>query len=210
VLPRDSTLISLTAFCLQNKWEHISTRALDLVVDHLNTLNDLTPKINCKGRSGVDPNLIFGVDSKLFLDAGSQGNNNMTHTDEVETLTIYGGPSKDLPHAHEHEHHSTAENSENGQGGEATGNETDEGDIIDIEDFTKALDGISKESVWRVKGFVRLNEGVHILNWAFGRFDLMKVEGEMTGSVRFTVMGERGEVRRASRKFAAVIHADVL
>jgi len=201
---------SYTDIILINKWEHISTRALDLVVDHLNTLNDLTPKINCKGRSGVDPNLIFGVDSKLFLDAGSQGNNNMTHTDEVETLTIYGGPSKDLPHAHEHEHHSTAENSENGQGGEATGNETDEGDIIDIEDFTKALDGISKESVWRVKGFVRLNEGVHILNWAFGRFDLMKVEGEMTGSVRFTVMGERGEVRRASRKFAAVIHADVL
>jgi len=182
---------------------------LDLVVDHLNTLNDLTPKINCKGRSGVDPNLIFGVDSKLFLDAGSQGNSNMTHTDEVETLTIYGGSSKDLPHAH-HEHHSTAENSENGQDGEATGNGTDDDNIIDVDDLTKALDGLSKESVWRVKGFVRLNQGVHILNWAFGRFDLTKVEGEMTGSVRFTVMGERGEVRRASRKFAAAVHADVL
>jgi hypothetical protein len=182
-------------------------RALDLVIDHLNTLNDLTPKIYCQGRNGVDPNLIFGVDSKLFLDVGYQGNSNMRHTDEVEILTIYAGSSKDLPHAYVHEHYSAADNSKDL---EATGDRTDDENIIDIDDFSKALDGLSKESVWRVKGFVRLNGGVHVLNWAFGRFDLTKFEGEMSGSVRFTVMGERGEVRRVSRKFAAAIHADIL
>jgi hypothetical protein len=30
---------------LQNKWEHVSERQLDIVIDHLNTLNDLTPKV---------------------------------------------------------------------------------------------------------------------------------------------------------------------
>src|SRR6185369_5879211 len=53
---------------IKNKWEHVSDRALDFVLDHLNTLNDLTPKIRCKGRSGVDPNLIFGLETSLFCD----------------------------------------------------------------------------------------------------------------------------------------------
>jgi len=97
--------------------------------------------------------------------------------------------------------------------GEALSNGTDDTNIIDVDDLTKALEGLSKESVWRVKGFVRLNEGIHILNWAFGRFDLTRVEGETTygtGCVKFTVMGERGEVKRASRKLVATLHADIL
>src|SRR6266403_4039738 len=51
----------------QNKWEHISERALDDVLEHLNTLNEYTPKIRCSGKS-VDPALIFSIDSKLFRD----------------------------------------------------------------------------------------------------------------------------------------------
>jgi G3E family GTPase len=189
----------------QNKWEHISIRALDLVVDHLNTLNDLTPKINCKSRNGVDPNLIFGVDSKLFLELGALENKDVSHTDEVETITIYRGPSKDQ----------VAENIDDPHGGrdiEVERNAPDDTDIIDTDNLTRALECLSKESVWRVKGFVKLHEGVHILNWAFGRFDLTKVEGGMNemSSVRLTVMGERGEVKRASRKFAASFHADVM
>ena len=182
------------------------------MVDHLNTLNDLTPKIYCKGRNGIDPNLIFGVDSKFFLKAESQENTNITHSDEVETLTIYGGPSKDLPHAHTHGHNPTVENLACSNDDEAASNGTDDDYTVDIDDLTKALEGLSKESIWRVKGFVKLNEGIHILNWAFGRFDVTKVEGGMTrsGFLIFTVMGERGEVKRASRKFAAALHADIL
>jgi hypothetical protein len=41
----------------------LSKRALrlDVVSDHLNNLNDFTPKI--KGRDGVDPNLLFGLEA---------------------------------------------------------------------------------------------------------------------------------------------------
>jgi G3E family GTPase len=149
--------------------------------------------------------LIFGVDSKLFLEPGAQEDKYVSHTDEIETITIYSGSSNDRPHAHKH-HHATDGDIGVGENG------TDDTDIIDMVNLTEALVCLSKESVWRVKGFVKLNDGVHILNWAFGRFDLTKVEGGMTGtgSVRFTVMGERGEVKRASRKFAAALHAEIL
>ena len=197
---------------MQNKWEHLSARALDFVVDHLNTLNDQTPKLNCKSRNGVDPNLIFGVDSKLFLVPGVPGNDNIAHNDEVETITVYRGPSKDRPHAHEH-HHDASRNLEDIGGGESLNDGASRTDIIDKADFAKALECLSKESIWRVKGFVTLNDGVHILNWAFGRFDLTRVEGgtgDNTACVRFTVMGGRGEVKRASRRFVATLQADIL
>ena len=196
----------------QNKWEHISIRALDLVVDHLNALNDFTPKINCKDRNGVDPNLIFGVDSKLFLELGAPENKDLSHTDEVETITIYRGPPKDQPNGRKSRVAENLGDPHSGRDIEARRNEPDDTDIIDTDNLTKALECLSKESVWRVKGFVKLREGVHILNWAFGRFDLTKVEGGMNemSSVRLTVMGERGEVKRASRKFAASFHADIV
>ena len=74
-----------------------------------------------------------------------------------------------------------------------------------------ALGSLSKETVWRVKGFVRLERGYCILNWAFGRYDLTPVESvpEHTGEVKLTVMGERGEVTRAARKLATRIGAEV-
>jgi hypothetical protein len=67
----------------------VSERALDIVMDHLYTLNDETPKIKCEGKNGVDSNLIFGIESKLFLHPGELG---ATH-DEVETVTVVKGAS---------------------------------------------------------------------------------------------------------------------
>jgi len=204
---------SYTDVILVNKWEHISERALDLVLDHLNTLNDLTPKIRCQGRNGVDPGLIFGVDSKLFLEGTQEDTVGITHDDEVETITIYKGPLACRPHTHAH--HRAGEVSQellDSEGHDGLRNSSDHADIIDREVINNALAGLSKESVWRVKGFVRLKEGVHLLNWAFGRFDLIKVEvvTDDVGSVRLTVMGERGEVKRASSKFAAGLDAHIL
>jgi len=177
----------------------------------------MTPKINCKGRNGVDPNLIFGIDSKLFLEPGARGNQDWTHNDEVETITVYRGPSRHRPHGyqdHHVDHHAahSIEDPASVQGSAALSNGTDDTDTIDINDLTKTLGSLSRESVWRVKGFVRLNEGVHILNWAFGRFDLTKLEGGKGGGgcVRFTVMGERGEVKRACREFVAALRAVML
>lgn len=207
----DSRLI--IQYDLQNKWEHISERALDLVLDHLNTLNDLTPKIKCNKEKGVDPKLIFGVDSQLFLDA-KEAIEDTTHNDEVETITIDNGTLEPHIHSgkcdHTHESHSSKNHEHAGTSGDEK--DTHSGDTITTDQLNSALGALSKESVWRVKGFVRLEGGLFILNWAFGRFALTELADgsqEVDGSIRLTVMGERGEVKRASRKFATALGAKI-
>jgi len=201
---------SYTDVILINKWEHISDRALDILIDHLNTLNDLTPKIRCKGREGVDPNLIFGLDSKLFQTENAQVDAH--HHDEVETVTVYRGTH--LRTVQNHDHHGGECNcGTSTTAHEQPGPEIDPDGWIEEEQLVAALQSLSKETVWRAKGFVRLRRGVHILNWAFGRYDLTALVSAETGSgesVRLTMMGERGEVRRAARKFAAGLGANVL
>jgi G3E family GTPase len=65
-------------------------------MDHLYTLNDVTPKIKCQDRNGVDPNLIFGLQSKLFLLSDSEKKESEVEHDEVETVTILGGDSEGI------------------------------------------------------------------------------------------------------------------
>ncbi|KAJ6513401.1 CobW/HypB/UreG, nucleotide-binding domain-containing protein [Mycena sanguinolenta] len=195
---------SYTDIILINKWELVDDRKLDLVLDHLHTLNDLTPKIRCQGRNGVDPNLIFGLESKLFLEAGPAVSAVPGHNDEVETVSVYVGYGPREKHEH-HDH----------QCGCATLAEVDpeeRPDGIDKEALTAALATLSKETIWRVKGLVRLKgQGMHILNWAFGRFDLTPLvdHSEEQGSVKLTVMGERGEIKRGIQKFKAALNATV-
>ncbi|KAF8339703.1 uncharacterized protein EI90DRAFT_3279280 [Cantharellus anzutake] len=144
-----------------NKWEHVSERALDIVTDHLYTLNEATPKIRCLNRNDVDPALIFGLDTKLFSDAAWLHEEHSclhhgleTHHDEVETATITLNPVE------------------------------------------QALSVLPKDVIYRVKGFISLaDEGRVILNWAFGRFDLVPYEG-----AGLTMMGERGEVKNKWEK----------
>lgn len=155
---------SYSDIILINKWEHVSERDLDIVMDHLYTLNDETPKIKCHPQTGIDPDLIFGLQSKLFL----KHDNDMEHVhDEVETITI--SPPETLEKCV----------------------------LID------ALALLSRDAIWRVKGFVGLSdERRYILNWAFGRYELTAYEGSSEG---ITVMGRRGEVRSASAKFVAAL-----
>ena len=78
-----------------------------------------------------------------------------------------------------------------------------------------------------MKGFVRFSsasppttEGEErpqeqqILNWAFGRWELVRVldsSPEENGKlVRLTVMGERGEVRRYAKKLAQALGAEMV
>ena len=142
-------------------------------MDHLYTLNDVTPKIKCQGRNGVDPNLIFGLQSKLFLLSDSEKKESEVEHDEVETVTILRGDS----------------------------------DGIEQETLIEALHTLPRECVWRAKGFVKLRDGGWlIVNWAFGRYELKEFVGvDMTGVVRMTVMGSRGEVRGPAGKFATIL-----
>jgi G3E family GTPase len=190
-----TAFIRLKIQTFQNKWELVDERVLDIVLDHLHTLNDMTPKIRCQGRNGVDPNLIFGrIASKLFLEPDQKF---PSHNDEVETISLCTGS---VGMEHNHPHHSEPHIPEAA---------VEAPDSIDERVLTEALDALSKESVWRVKGFVRLTgKGMHILNWAFGRFDLTAVGDDVeTESVKLTVMGERGELRRAIGRFQASLKA---
>ncbi|KAJ7219907.1 CobW/HypB/UreG, nucleotide-binding domain-containing protein [Mycena pura] len=191
---------SYTDIILINKWELVDERALDTVLDHLHTLNDLTPKIRCRGRNGVDPNLIFGLESKLFLEPHQA----LSNHDEVETLSLYTGHAlREHWHTHNHQCDHSGDPVEN----------VEPPNNIDEEVLSAALNELSKlkEVVWRVKGFVRLTgNGMHILNWAFGRYELTAVgEDANKGAVTLTVMGERGEVRRAIRQFCMTVNARV-
>ncbi|EED85978.1 predicted protein, partial [Postia placenta Mad-698-R] len=141
---------SYTDVILINKWEHISERALDILIDHLNTLNDLTPKIKCKGREGVDPDLIFGLDSKLFQ--SDQVHLDAHHHDEVETATVYRGSDPSV-----HGHHQHTSGVECACAVDDTVGTSHEGAPIEEGLLNAALQGLSKETIWRVKGFVRLS-----------------------------------------------------
>jgi len=168
-----------------NKWEHVSERALDIVMDHLHTLNDQTPKIKCQGRNGIDPELIFGLQSKLFLSKNKEWE--AIH-DEIETVTVGGEGIMD----HHHYHRASGVKNE----------------AIEKDRLMEALGLLSRDSIWRAKGFVKVNdEKWHIVNWAFGRYELKKYEGDvpMTGNMLLTVMGARGEVRQGCAKFVAVL-----
>lgn len=180
------------------------------MLDHLNTLNDLTPKIRCNERDSVDPSLLFGVDTKLFLDSQHETNipGEDIHHDEVQTVTLSRGSGTSRVAGHVC-HDSTCNDSHllnaavcEGEGASAI----DEGLLRD------ALEAVSKETVWRIKGFVRLESGVYILNWAFGRYELTpcgKDEEPVKGyAVRLTVMGERGEVKRSIRRFSSILGAE--
>jgi len=181
----------------------MNERALDDVLDHVNTLNELTPKIRT-ARASVDPALVFGLDSKLFLDGDETGMQPGAHHDEVETVTVWrGGIRPGHDHAHGHAH---------GDSHEDVRKPTI---TLDEATLTSALEALSKETVYRVKGFVRLDPEarLRIVNWAFGRTELVDYTGDSVEMnaivVRLTIMGERGEVKRASRKFAEKLGAEV-
>ncbi|KAI0059170.1 cobW-domain-containing protein [Artomyces pyxidatus] len=193
-----------TDMLLINKWEHVSPRALDEVLDHLYTLNELTPKIKCVNKC-VDPSLIFGLDSKLFLHGKSPVDQDTSHHEEVETVTVHlavqAQESTDRGHFH---------TDECGHG--HLGTTFDASRQINEQDLHDALSSLSKESIYRVKGFVRFAEGWKILNWAFGRSELVPYSGPAKEGdvVRVTMMGERGEVRKLSKKFAEKLGAVVV
>ncbi|KAF8677005.1 cobW protein [Rhizoctonia solani] len=198
-----------TDVILINKWEHVSERDLDIVLDHLGTLNDLTPKLRCQSKSGVPYNLLFGLDSKQFLDLPTHSDEN--HHDEVETATLFRGIH--LPHAHTHDH---GHNHDHGHSHDEPSTRVEADAPLTRDQLTDALGRLPKDSIYRVKGFVRFRDQdpIEILNWAFGRFDLVPCNTSTDvryqlgpGQLLFTVMGARGDTKRFARRLGQSLGA---
>ena len=94
---------------------------MDDLLDHLGELNDLTPRIKVSADQPVRPEVVFGLDTQLFLRKGMEGvdwnlmGGEGRHEDEVETRSVWRGGSRPKKsgvhdhgdghgHAHEHSH----------------------------------------------------------------------------------------------------------
>jgi G3E family GTPase len=197
---KTSTFLQRFNTVCQNKWEEVPERQLDIVFDHLHTLNDLTPKVKASRTTGIDSNLLFGLDSKLFRKPMSETVSD--HDREVQTFTILKGAEGPV--------HRRCGSGEGccGDGHdhfEIEPNGADDTNGLERSLLLDALGSLSKESIWRVKGFVRLlpENQVHILNWAFGRYELGSCDIQNAfPAIKLTVMGQRGEMKRLVHRFA--------
>jgi G3E family GTPase len=80
-----------------NKYDLVTERELDSVLDHLYELNDETPMIRVSKATPLKPELVFGLDTKLF-ERGSEetadwemlgaDGKKETHMDEIETRSV--------------------------------------------------------------------------------------------------------------------------
>lgn len=220
-------------------------RHLDSVLDSLYELNTETPKLKISRETPPKPSLIFGLlsesgsESKVFdmLNEenedrkrlgfiGDGADNGSGHADsetgEVQTVNIWkGGKQPGHKHEHEHEHKQThAKDQETGQPIQIS----QEGEPLTKERLDELLSKLPSEDVWRVKGFLKIANGsnstasssYHILNWAFGRYELHPASERMTQQlqdqdveIRLTVMGARGEAKRRSRLLAEKLQAEI-
>ena len=162
-----------------NKHQLVSEREYEACLDHVYTLNEDTPimKTYEKEDIAVDPDLVFGLDTRLFeelkgakymIDGVSEGH----HSREIDLLQLKSA------------------------GGES----------IIREKLDEILSECSKEEVYRIKGFVKIiGEGMCVLNFAFGRWEVIPltrdVQEEELG-LRLTVMLARGEGRQWQRVFS--------
>ncbi|KAJ2787501.1 hypothetical protein GGI15_000688, partial [Coemansia interrupta] len=129
-----------TDIIILNKWEQVTERQLDIVVDHVNELNTDTPKIKADRDAGVDPSVVFGIDTTLFrlserdADATEGLDTDTAHThhsQEVDLVEIRRGVRETLPPP-----------------------------MLDTASFIQFLKLLPADEVYRVKGIVRLSGAV--------------------------------------------------
>ncbi len=80
------------------------------LLDHLGTLNDLTPRIKVGSDHPVRPDIIFGLDTKLFLRVGEEKvdwekmGGEGKHEDEVEVRSLRRGGREGKRKGKGHDH----------------------------------------------------------------------------------------------------------
>ncbi|KAF9388498.1 hypothetical protein CPB97_000938 [Podila verticillata] len=152
-----------TDLVLLTKHEGVSPQDLDRVIDRVNDLNTDAPKVYVDVDKPVSPELIFGLDTKLFQLQGVHNDDHDHdhadhHENELDTMDIqcFSGKSGSQGHT--------------------------------LANFEKFLGTLDREDVYRLKGFVRLSgikreDGtvvetptVCVVNHAFGKWTIIPVE----------------------------------
>ncbi|KAF9109937.1 hypothetical protein BGX27_006973 [Mortierella sp. AM989] len=161
-----------TDLVLLTKHENVSERDLDRVIDRVNDLNTDAPKVFVNVDQPVSPELIFGLDTKLFELQGAMAPNNKAFQEELEL-----NGNKD--------HH---KNELDTMEIKCFGNKNDLKESLSLEKFEKFLGSLDKDDVYRLKGFVRLSgvtntadnaetasAPICVVNHAFGKWTIIPV-----------------------------------
>ena len=126
-----------------NKHEYVSEYDYGKCLDHVFNLNLDTPNVKYYIEEGIKSDLIFGLDTKLFI---NKSNNNddydydkRHHYKEIDIIKI-------------------------------SINNNDKRLLLTLESFEMFLKQFKSEFVYRIKGIVYLNKERFIINWAFGYF----------------------------------------
>lgn len=112
-----------------NKYDLVTERELDDVLDHLYDLNDETPVIRVSKSKPLTPEVVFGLDTKLFLKEGEEtaewekmgAGDKGSHSDEIETKSIWKGGNRPGS-GKTKEHDACAEGCDHSHGQETTDN----------------------------------------------------------------------------------------
>lgn len=158
-----------TDLVIMNKWESVSERREDEVMDRIRDVNEDTPVVK-SDRGRVSKDVIFGVDSSLAKDLLLKPTRNghvhdHEHSREVDVLSItlpyqFNGPGK----------------------------------YIDVTKLEKLLSTAPKDEIYRIKGTFRSREPPpfdtlllpsprYILNWAFGRWTYVALRKSTVSTV---------------------------
>ncbi|KAF9131489.1 hypothetical protein BGW39_001735 [Mortierella sp. 14UC] len=160
-----------TDLVLLTKHEGVSERDMDRVIDRVNDLNTDAPKVLVNVDQPVSPELIFGLDTKLFQLQGAMGPNNKAFQDEINQHGNTTHHKNELDTMEIKCHGSTDRNPDK---------------VLNLAAFEKVLGTLSKEDVYRLKGFVRLSgvkdnndngstSTICVVNHAFGKWTIIPV-----------------------------------
>lgn len=138
------------------------------MIDRVNDLNTDAPKVLVNVDQPVSPELIFGLDTKLFQLQGPTGPNNKAFQEELNQ-------NGDKTH-----HRNELDTMEIKCFGSKSRNPEE---VLSLAAFEKFLGTLSKEDVFRLKGFVRLSgvkdstteATICVVNHAFGKWTIIPV-----------------------------------
>ncbi|RIB05192.1 CobW/HypB/UreG, nucleotide-binding domain-containing protein [Gigaspora rosea] len=157
-----------TDIILLNKHELVEERELDLVIDHINELNTDTPKIKCEGKNGVSPDLIFGIDTKLFSLATTEGGEKSFselidsqiqdhHSTEIDLIQVT--VEMQQPNNYYENDSLQLDQVEGSLVEKTSDHKIDLPFPLMMQQFITFLESLPKDDIYRLKGLVRLIDG---------------------------------------------------